>query len=203
MKDRCSHLIGIDEVGRGPLAGPLCVGACAVRKGAYRGVRALFLGVKDCKKLSLQAREEWYRRIRSAKADGALRTATAFVGEKEIDARGLSRALETALCRALRRLGFSPPHCRVLLDGGLRAPRAFLFQKTIIRGDEKEPLIALASIVAKVRRDRHMIRLAKHFPAYGFERHKGYGTKQHYEALRKHGACEIHRRSFLKNFVNQ
>ncbi|MBI5400711.1 MAG: hypothetical protein HZB12_01160 [Candidatus Yonathbacteria bacterium] len=89
----------------------------------------------------------------------------------------------------------------VLLDGGLRAPAHYSNQKTIIKGDEKELSIALASIVAKVARDKKMIALAKKFPAYGFEKHKGYGTRAHYEAIKKHGATKHHRKSFLKNVV--
>lgn len=196
------YLIGIDEVGRGPLAGPLCVGACAVETDKSRICCRAFRGAKDCKQLSPAQREEWFAVLKENESRGMMRFATAFVGQKLIDARGISHALTTAICRVLRRLGLSPLYCRVLLDGGLRAPRSFLFQKTIIRGDETEPLIALASIVAKVRRDRKMVRLAKQFPQYGFEKHKGYGTRAHYEALRKHGMCEIHRRSFLKNFVH-
>lgn len=87
---------------------------------------------------------------------------------------------------------------RVLLDGGLRAPVHYTNQQTIIKGDEKELVIALASIVAKVTRDKRMVALAKKFPAYGFEKHKGYGTRAHYEAIKKHGITPHHRKSFLK-----
>ena len=201
MQKGIRYLIGIDEVGRGPLAGPLCVGACAVRLRAYRQVLSSFSGVKDSKRISAKLRGHWSERIRAAAARGALFTATSFVGEKTIDARGISRSLTVAICRVLARLGFPPAQCRVLLDGGIKAPRAFPFQETIIRGDEKEPLIALASIAAKVRRDRYMVRLARHFPEYGFEKHKGYGTRKHYTALRKYGILEVHRKSFLKHFT--
>ena len=91
-----------------------------------------------------------------------------------------------------------PKKCLVLLDGGLRAPKRFMYQKTIIRGDEKEYAIALASIMAKVTRDRKMVKLSKKYPLYGFNSHKGYGTKKHYEKIKKCGLCELHRRSFLK-----
>jgi len=197
MTKNIRYLIGIDEVGRGPLAGPLCVGACAVEASKMRICRRVLRGAKDCKQLSPAQREQWFSLLKGAESRREVRLMTAFVGQKAIDARGISWALKTAICRVLRRLGFPPPCCRVLLDGGLRAPRAFLFQETIIRGDEKEPLIALASIVAKVRRDRHMVRLAKRFPQYGFEKHKGYGTQLHYEQLRLHGVCAIHRKSFI------
>ena len=90
-----------------------------------------------------------------------------------------------------------PQTCLVLLDGGLKAPREFIYQKTIIKGDEKELSISLASIAAKVTRDAYMTKLAKKYPAYGFEIHKGYGTKKHREAIKKHGPSEVHRMSFL------
>ena len=87
------------------------------------------------------------------------------------------------------------------LAGLLHAPKEFFFQKTIIRGDQTEPVISLASIVAKVRRDRLMKRLAEEYPLYGFERHKGYGTELHYERIKEHGLCNIHRRSYVKSFL--
>ncbi|MBI3634379.1 MAG: hypothetical protein HY228_02050 [Candidatus Yonathbacteria bacterium] len=91
----------------------------------------------------------------------------------------------------------------VLLDGGLRAPARYKNQKTIIKGDEKELVIALASIVAKVARDARMVKLGKKFPQYGFEKHKGYGTRAHYKAIKKHGITKHHRKSFLKNVIKQ
>lgn len=191
----------MDEVGRGPIAGPVCVGACVIRGRDRRRVLASLRGVRDCKQLTPERRLLWCARIREAALLGKITAVTSFVGERTIDRRGIRHALNIAICRCLTRLCTSPALCQVLLDGGLKAPSSFPFQKTIIDGDETEALIALASIVAKVRRDRRMIRLARRFPEYGFERHKGYGTRQHYAALRKHGVCEIHRRSFLKSFI--
>lgn len=193
-------LIGVDEVGRGPLAGPLCVGACAVRRQHKRRVLASLQGLRECKQLTPERRLLWFARIREAALLGRITAVTSFVGERTIDRRGIRHALNIAIRRCLTRLGISPALCQVLLDGGLKAPSSFPFQKTITHGDETEALIALASIVAKVRRDRRMIRLARRFPQYGFERHKGYGTRRHYEALQKYGLCEVHRRSFLKKF---
>ncbi len=192
-----AYTIGVDEVGRGPIAGPLCVGACLVRA---HGRRAFLRGVRDSKQLSGGERQRWAERLRRAEALGECRLATSFIGERRIERLGLSAALTLAVCKALRKLGVTPESCRVLLDGCLRAPKAFPFQETVIGGDEREPLIAAASIVAKVRRDRHMTRLAQAFPQYGFEQHKGYGTKKHYEALRKHGLSPVHRKSFLAKF---
>src|SRR3989338_2905789 len=153
-----AYVIGVDEVGRGPIAGPLCVGACLVRAGG----RCLFLRwVKDSKQLSGGERQRWAERLRRAAASGGCRLATSFVGERRIERLVLSAALALAVCRALRKLGVAPESCRVLLDGGLRAPRTFPFQETVIGVDESVSLIAAASIVAKVRRDRYMTRLAR------------------------------------------
>jgi ribonuclease HII len=100
--------------------------------------------------------------------------------------------------KKLEKLGVTAHRSKVLLDGSLKAPRRYVNQKTIIRGDDIEPVISLASICAKVLRDRKMTRLAKKYPRYGFEVHKGYGTKAHYKAIKKHGFSQEHRRSFLK-----
>ncbi len=197
---RHKYTIGIDEVGRGSLAGPLCVGACLVRRTLARSLGRVFSGIRDSKQLTPAGREMWFRTISEASRQGLCEWRTVFVSEKVIDERGLSFALRRAIRRLLSKLGVHPRLSRVLLDGGIWAPRSFLFQKTIVRGDETEPLIAAASIMAKVRRDRYMVRLSRRHPAYGFDRHKGYGTKAHYEALRKHGISGVHRKSFLFKF---
>lgn len=195
------YVIGIDEVGRGPLAGPLCVGACLAKAPFSRKYAEVFSAIRDSKQLTAQKREEWFCRITKAAEAGECRWSTVFVSEKVIDGRGLSYALRKAIGTALKKLRVDPKLCDVFLDGGIKAPRVFSRQQTVIRGDEKVPLIAGASIMAKVRRDRYMLRLGKRYPLYGFEKHKGYGTKAHYAALRKHGISEVHRRSFLKKFL--
>lgn len=139
--------------------------------------------------------------MRSAMEEGTITFTTAFVGAETIDRFGMARALRLGVRRALKKLELHPSACRVLLDGGLKAPPLFECQETIIGGDERELTIALASIAAKVRRDTHMVRTAKRFPAYGFEAHKGYGTRAHYAALRANGPCPIHRRSFLRGVL--
>lgn len=194
---RARYIIGVDEVGRGPLAGPLCIGACAVRSGRLSAFRTLFRRAKDCKQLAPRERERWLSVMHGAAEKGVVAFVTAFVGHQTIDEKGMAHALRVGVCRALKKLKREPSACRVLLDGGLRAPRPFTNQTTIIGGDEKEKLIALASIAAKVRRDRRMVRLAARFPHYGFETHKGYGTKLHYARLRAHGPCAIHRKTFI------
>jgi ribonuclease HII len=188
--------IGIDEVGRGPIAGPVAVGAFVFLKPT---ARKLFRGVKESKQLSEAQREEWFGRIEAAQKSGQVNFAVTFQSEKIIDGKGLSYAIKTALITSLYALKVTPKSARVLLDGGLKAPANYLNQKTIIKGDEKEMVIALASICAKVLRDRKMNQLHNKHPAYGFMSHKGYGTRSHYAAIKKHGMLSCHRRSFLKN----
>ena len=121
-----------------------------------------------------------------------------MVGPRVVDREGLTRATSVAIARALRRLvPDDATEVLVLLDGGLRAPARYTNQATIIKGDEKEPLIALASVVAKVMRDEKMRTLSYQYPQYGFEGHKGYGTSAHYKAIKKYGISDSHRKSFL------
>lgn len=199
MRHEC--VIGIDEVGRGSIAGPLCVGACLMNRKQAPAFLRTISGIKDSKRLTPLSREQWFRIIATAQEEGICEWRTAFVSEKVIDARGLSFALKKAIRSALRKLRVHPAQSLVLLDGGIKAPRAFLFQHTIIRGDETEPLIAVASVMAKVVRDRYMVRLSRRHSVYGFERHKGYGTKRHLAAIRKYGMSEVHRKSFLKSLI--
>lgn len=193
------YLIGIDEVGRGPIAGPVALGAVCIYTEHERKVKKLFPIIKDSKKLTPKARAEWRERIRHAEQLGFLSCAVSFVPPSVIDAKGLSFAVRTALAHSLKSIEHNADETKVLLDGGLHAPDKYSFQETIIKGDEKKLAIALASIVAKVARDARMVLLAKKFPEYGFEKHKGYGTRGHYQALKKHGLTPHHRRSFLRN----
>src|SRR3989344_1041857 len=194
------YIVGIDEVGRGPLAGPVAVGVLIQKQRPRlynKGEALISLGkIRDSKKLSAKQREGWFEIICAERQRGALDFSVSFVSHIMIDKRGLAWALRTATARALMRLAI-PTDSAIFLDGGLRAPEIFKNQKTIIKGDEKIPVIALASIVAKVTRDHLMIRMAEKYPQYGFERHKGYGTKEHFATIKKHGLCPIHRRSFL------
>jgi ribonuclease HII len=186
------YVIGVDEVGRGPIAGPVTIGAVLVPKTFDFD---LFAGVRDSKKLSPNARREWFEKVHNLED---LTFTTASVGPELIDRRGIVWALRTALRRALFRFDISPDECEVLLDGGLKAPPGFTHQRTITGGDDSVPIIALASIVAKVTRDRKMSQLAHRYPGYAFERHKGYGTKKHYLNLKERGLCGIHRKSFCR-----
>ncbi len=207
------YVIGVDEAGRGPLAGPVAVGAVkmACQSGEpARATLAKFIGratlprLRDSKQLNEKQREIWFAVLKRAKLAGKLDFAVSLVSHRVIDKKGISFAIKLGIKRAISRLtvgqarlNLASKECRVLLDGGLKAPAEFINQKTIIRGDEKEPIISLASIVAKVTRDRHMARMAKKYPNYGFEKHKGYGTKKHLAAVRRQGVTPIHRTSFL------
>lgn len=198
---RAQYVVGIDEAGRGPVAGPLAVGAVIAHINTPIEHTFFAKGVRDSKQLTLGKREELFAWLQHH-AD--LRHVVSMVGPRVVDRDGISAATATAISRALRRL--VPHNCNrddilVLLDGGLHAPESFVQQATIVKGDQKEPLIALASVAAKVTRDHKMRRLGFQFPEYGFEGHKGYGTKEHYKAIKKFGLCASHRKTFLTNAV--
>jgi len=191
------YVIGIDEVGRGPLAGPVAVGAvCVPIDFDYTFCE----GIRDSKKLSAQKREIWNKKIRDLAKKQKLTFAISFVDSSVIDKKGLSFAIRKALKNSLDKLNIKPNFARVYLDGGLVAPREYLYQDTVIRGDDSIPVISMASIVAKVARDRRMDSLSQVYPEYGFHIHKGYGTEKHYKALKKYGLSKIHRKSFLRGF---
>lgn len=198
MKKTLQYSVGIDEVGRGPLAGPVAVGV--VRTELPRAkYKKLLKGIRDSKKASASEREEWATKAKAWRQSGKIVFAVTFVSAKIIDAIGIVPAIQKALVGGLKKTQAKSTDV-LLLDGGLHAPKLFIDQTTIIKGDDKEPLIALAATVAKVARDAYMTRLAKKYPKYGFELHKGYGTKVHRMAIKKYGASLEHRKSFLKNF---
>jgi len=192
------YLIGIDEVGRGPLAGPITFCAFCVPVG--KELRFL-RGIKSSKKMNEKNRMEWVRKINEKAISSGIRYAISSVSANSIDKYGISYSNRLAIKRILKKLGIEPNKCRIFLDGGLKAPKDFIFQKTIVRGDEKIKIISCASVVAKVKRDKVMVRMAKKFKEYNFEKNKGYGTEEHLRALREHGPCEIHRKSFLKKIL--
>lgn len=195
-------IIGIDEVGRGPLAGPVAVGMVCIFPEHAKEVKKLFPVVKDSKKLTPKSRAVWRERIRTAEKSGLLISRVAFVSSSVIDKKGIVFSINHAISSTLNSLEHDPSASRVLLDGGLHAPFYYADQKTIIKGDEKELPIALASIVAKVARDTQMVLLAKKFPNHGFENHKGYGTREHYKAIKKYGITPYHRKSYLKMLLS-
>lgn len=187
-------MLGVDEAGRGPLAGPVAVGVVAVQEGF--DVAREFPGVADSKKLSEKKREKLFSMLVAHVARGDVRYAVELESAETIDREGVASAVRQALSRAVNALAPDAALVRIQLDGALRAPVEYA-QETIVNGDELIPLISLASIAAKVTRDRLMTELSVEHPHYGFEKHKGYGTKAHYEMLKKYGLCAIHRRSFI------
>lgn len=198
-----SFVVGIDEAGRGPVAGPVAVAAFCVPKKAKHRLLEFFKNgkIRDSKKLTEESRRCIFKELAVQKKRGDVLYAVSFASSTVIDRQGISFAIRHALAECLKALGVTSEKCEVLLDGALKAPKKFKRQRTIIKGDETEAVIALASIVAKVSRDRKMVAFAKKYPGYGFEIHKGYGTKKHYQALRRQGLSSIHRRSFLKNVM--
>ena len=195
----CEMLVGIDEAGRGPLAGPVAVAAVAFRGSpeSQKAIYAIFRKIKDSKKLSREKRERWFQKMVGARERGHIDFAVSLVGPEVIDQTSIVYAIDIAISRILKRLALPPEKTSILLDGSLRAPNIYKRQETIIKGDEKRKIIAMASVIAKVSRDQKMIRYAKEFEQYGFDSHKGYGTRAHYAAIRKYGLCKIHRRTFL------
>jgi ribonuclease HII len=191
--------VGIDEAGRGPLAGPVAVGA--VKVGANFS-KKFWKGIKDSKKLSPEERDLWFTLVIEAKRRGDLDFAVSLVSEKVIDRRGITYAIGLGIKRCLDKLNV-PAHTQIFLDGSLKAPQTFVHQRTIIKGDEKIPIISCASICAKVMRDRYMTRLSKKYPLYGFHIHKGYGTLVHRRAIKKYGLVEPHRRSFTRSLTKR
>lgn len=190
--------LGIDEAGRGPLAGPVAVGVIAVADGY--DLLAVFPGLNDSKKLSEKKREALFHILQEEIRVGNVRASVQLVGASYIDEGGIAPAIRHAVSKGIAKLLPNPEEGKIYLDGSLKAPPEYA-QETIIGGDGLVPAIMLASIAAKVTRDRKMVEIAKLYPLYGFEQHKGYGTKSHIEAIRTHGPCVEHRRSFLGNIV--
>jgi ribonuclease HII len=187
-------LLGVDEAGRGPLAGPVAVGIVMVPEGF--DVATEFPGVADSKKLSEKKREAIYQMLESRVARGDARFTVELESAEDIDQEGIAVVIRRALARGVSALAPDQASVHIQLDGALRAPSGYS-QETIIGGDVLIPVISLASIVAKVTRDRLMDVLSKEYPDYGFNKHKGYGTRAHYQALRARGLCPLHRRSFV------
>ena len=183
-------ICGVDEAGRGPLAGPVCAAAVILPKGLQ------IPGLNDSKKLTDKKRRELMPIIK----EQAIAYGIAFASHEEIDQINILQATFLAMQRALDQLEVKPH--MALIDGN-REKDFGLPVKTVIKGDSLSANIAAASVLAKVTRDEWMEKKAEEYPQYGFEIHKGYGTKAHYAALTEHGASDIHRMSFLKKFYGQ
>ncbi len=184
-------ICGVDEAGRGPLAGPVYAAAVILPK------NHIVEGVNDSKKLSEKKRELLFERIINECVCYSVGTAS----EKEIDEINILQATFLAMKRAVDGLEIVP---QLALVDGNKAPNLDASDvETIVKGDAKSASIACASIIAKVSRDRYMLEMAKKYPQYQFEKHKGYGTKLHYEMIEKYGICDIHRKTFLRKVLNK
>ena len=180
-----SLLAGVDEAGRGPLAGPVCAAACILPRNLE------IPGLNDSKKLSSKARDSLYDII----INSAVSYGIAFASVEEIESLNILNATFVAMNRALSQL--SPQPALALIDGNRNSGISIL-SRCVVKGDSLCADIAAASVLAKVTRDRYMLTMAEQYPEYGFEKHKGYGTAQHYAALRQFGPSPIHRPSFLR-----
>ena len=183
------YIAGIDEAGRGPLAGPVVVGAAIMKDDSF------IEGVNDSKKISEVKREKLYEKI----TNEAISWGVGIVDEKEIDEINILNATKKALTMALDSLKVKPE--RILVDALDHIDTKCIPYTSIIKGDAKIYSISAASIIAKVTRDRIMRKYDEEYPEYGFSKHKGYGTASHIEAIKKYGPCPIHRMSFIKNFI--
>ncbi len=187
-------IIGVDEAGRGPLAGPVAVGVIrAPRDFDF----TIFPSLNDSKKLSEKKREAIFELLLEKQKAGEISFCVKSVSAKSIDRSGISACVRSAVHAGVRVLAPEAANVKVYLDGLLHAPKEYE-QETIVGGDAIIPAIMLASVAAKVSRDRLMVQLAERYPGYGLEQHKGYGTKAHQEAIRSLGLSDIHRRSFCR-----
>ncbi len=181
---------GIDEAGRGPLAGAVYAAAVILPKGIF------IPGLDDSKKLSEKKREELFDII----CEKAVSYSIASASESEIDEINILNATHLAMCRAAEGLSITPDYC--IIDGNSIKGMPFPHE-TMVKGDAKSASIAAASILAKVSRDRYITELAKKYPEYEFEKHKGYGTKAHTDAILKYGPSPVHRKTFLKKLLGE
>lgn len=186
--EKCRYICGIDEVGRGPLAGPVVAAAVILP----RDTEIYYLN--DSKQLSEKKREELYAEI----MEKAVSVGIGFADEKCIDEINILQADYVAMRLAISKLSVTPD---ILLNDAVTIPEVTIDQEPIIKGDTKSVSIAAASIVAKVTRDRYMVEMDKEYPGYGFASNKGYGSAAHIAAIKELGPCEIHRRSFIGNFI--
>ena len=188
-KEKINYICGIDEAGRGPLAGPVVVAAVIMPK------NSMIEGVNDSKKVSEKKREKLYEEITSS----AIAWGVGIIDQNEIDSLNILNATKKGLTSAIKELEIKPN--LILVDALTGIDTLGIPYRSIIKGDAKSYSIAAASIIAKVTRDRIMRQWDELYPMYGFEKHKGYGTKMHIEAIKEYGICPLHRKSFVKKFI--
>lgn len=188
-KEDVKYICGIDEAGRGPLAGPVVVASVIMPK------NSIIEGVNDSKKVSEKKREKLYEEITNT----AIAWGVGIIDQREIDEINILNATKKGLTNSLKELEIKPD--LILVDALTNIDTLGIPYRSIIKGDAKSYSIAAASIIAKVTRDRIMRQWDELYPEYGFEKHKGYGTKMHTDAIKEYGPCPLHRKSFIKNFI--
>ncbi len=192
------YIVGIDEVGRGSVAGPVVVGLCLIIK--HKPAIEILKGIKDSKQLNKKQRNEWFLKLKHAEKNKILFCATSFVSSEIVDKKGIIYSLRKATNSCLRKIKtYRPESLYVLLDGTLIALDLYT-QKTIIGGDRTEVAISAASVYAKVKRDLYMDSCSLKYANYNFDKNKGYGTKTHIQAIKKYGLSKIHRKTFCTKF---
>lgn len=191
LKNGCSVVCGVDEAGRGPLAGPVYAAAVILRP------QTEIAGLDDSKKLTEKKREALFPVI----TEQALSYGIGFATPEEIDKINILQSTFLAMRRAVENLSVTPD--LLLIDGNQKPHIGLCDEVTVIKGDAKSMSIAAASVLAKVSRDRYMLKLSEQYPQYAFEKHKGYGTKLHYERIVQYGISPVHRRSFLKKIIGE
>jgi ribonuclease HII len=194
------YFIGVDEVGRGPVAGPVYVCGLYISTENLEKITDFKTPLRDSKKLTEKMRNAWFVRINEFAKNGLLKYIVSKASASEIDEKGIAVCIKACVKNSVLKISADKEKTKVLLDGGLSVGEGFT-EESFIKGDENIPVISLASIVAKVLRDKEMSELSEEYKEYGFEKHKGYGTKSHMDAIERHGITEIHRKTFLKKFL--
>lgn len=195
------YIVGVDEVGRGPLAGPVSVGVVVIP--ARHDISQYFAKLTDSKQMTEKAREVACVEAELLQKNGTISYGVFSSSAEQIDEWGIEAAISVAIVKGITKLAPNPEECEIFLDGRLKAPKEYK-QQAIIRGDSLIPAISLASVVAKVSRDHYMAGIIhQEYPEYGFDSHKGYGTASHIRAIKELGPSSIHRKSFLSNILSK
>lgn len=204
LRGEKEYLVGVDEAGRGPLAGPVAIGTSIILKEKSRAVFSLLkkYGLNDSKQVKESDREKLYGVLLQMKKEKIIDFEVSLISAKVISTKGISHAIKLGVDKNLKKLKIKAQKSILELDGALKIPQDnWKKASVIIKGDSIKPSIMIASIVAKVARDRHMKTLSKKYPEYKFNIHKGYGTKKHRDLIEEHGLCEEHREGWYKPSV--